>query len=151
MIDLPARLWRTTSGRWQWYLLWLLQRKFIVGVSGVLFDDQGRILLLRHRYWRQGSWGLPGGWVRAGETLEQALLREVREETGYAATIEGLLRLASGHRLRLEVSFRGRLARGELRLSSHEVLEAAFFAPSDLPDGVTGASRELIALALRES
>src|SRR3977135_4246199 len=99
MIDLPARLWRTASGRWQWYFRWLVQRKFIVGVSGVLFDDQGRILLLRHRYWRQGSWGLPGGWAKGGETLEQALGREVREETGYAVAVDRLLRLGSGYRL----------------------------------------------------
>jgi ADP-ribose pyrophosphatase YjhB (NUDIX family) len=46
--------------------------------SGVCFDDRGRILLLR----QEGKpWNLPGGHPEAGETLEQAVEREVYEET----------------------------------------------------------------------
>src|SRR5436309_9644971 len=50
MTYLLAKIWRTMRGKWQWYVLWLFHHKFIVGVSGVIFNDQGQILLLRHLY-----------------------------------------------------------------------------------------------------
>jgi ADP-ribose pyrophosphatase YjhB (NUDIX family) len=50
----------------------------IMQASGVCFDDQGRVLLLR----QEGkAWNLPGGHPEAGESLEQTLEREVYEET----------------------------------------------------------------------
>jgi ADP-ribose pyrophosphatase YjhB (NUDIX family) len=53
----------------------------IVTVGGLLFDAAGNVLLVRTRKW-SGKWGIPGGKVDYGETLEQAFRREIREETG---------------------------------------------------------------------
>ncbi|HEY4027358.1 MAG TPA: NUDIX hydrolase, partial [Candidatus Dormibacteraeota bacterium] len=78
-----ARIWHAMSGRMQWRLLWLTQARFMVSVCGVIRDDRGRVLLLRHRFWPEGSWGLPGGYAHPGERLEDALARELREETGF--------------------------------------------------------------------
>lgn len=56
-----------------------------VGVGGLVLDDRGRLLLLRRANEPgKGKLGLPGGFVNAGETAEEALLRETREETGLA-------------------------------------------------------------------
>jgi mutator protein MutT len=53
----------------------------VVGVGAVLVED-GRVLLIkRGKEPLRGRWSLPGGTVEAGETLQQALLREMREET----------------------------------------------------------------------
>lgn len=53
----------------------------MVGVGGVVIDD-GRVLLIRRgKDPGRGRWSLPGGTVEAGETLQQALVREMREET----------------------------------------------------------------------
>jgi hypothetical protein len=50
MNDLLARLWRL--GRpLQWRFLWVMHSKFICGITGVVRDDDGRVLLLRHRLW----------------------------------------------------------------------------------------------------
>lgn len=58
-----------------------------VGVSALVFDRQGRVVLVRRgRPPAQGKWHAPGGRVEAGESLTAAVLREVREETG----IEGV-------------------------------------------------------------
>ncbi len=148
MTRVAARLWWATRGSWQWYLLWLLQAKFIVGVTGVIVDGQGRVLLQRHRFWQPSSWGLPSGYVKREETLEQALRREVREETGLEIVVERLLRVGSGHKLRLEVSYRGRVTGGELRLDQREVMEARFFPAVDLPSGLIATHRDLIQLSV---
>jgi 8-oxo-dGTP diphosphatase len=54
----------------------------VVGVGGVVLDGDCVLLVRRANPPLQGEWSLPGGAVEAGETLEAAVLREVREETG---------------------------------------------------------------------
>ncbi len=50
-------------------------------VGALIFDDVGRVLMLRTHKW-SGRWGIPGGKIKRGEASEHALRREVREETG---------------------------------------------------------------------
>ena len=57
--------------------------KFLVGVLAVIFDDRGRVLLLKHTYRPDYPWGLPGGWLRAGEGAAEGIERELLEETGF--------------------------------------------------------------------
>jgi ADP-ribose pyrophosphatase YjhB (NUDIX family) len=59
------------------------------GVSAVIFDDAGRVLLQQRT--DNGNWGLPGGAVEFGESVLEALHREVREETGLTITVERLV------------------------------------------------------------
>ncbi|WP_409183176.1 NUDIX hydrolase [Amycolatopsis sp. VS8301801F10] len=52
-------------------------------VGGIVFDDQGRLLLIRRAHDPgKGQWSLPGGRVEPGETDHEAVIRELREETG---------------------------------------------------------------------
>jgi 8-oxo-dGTP diphosphatase len=58
----------------------------------VIRDDAGRLLLIRRRNEPgAGLWSLPGGRIEAGETDEQALIREILEETGLAVAAGALL------------------------------------------------------------
>jgi ADP-ribose pyrophosphatase len=54
----------------------------VAAVGGLIVDDEQRLLLVRRaRDPGKGKWGLPGGFVDRGETIEEALLREIEEET----------------------------------------------------------------------
>jgi ADP-ribose pyrophosphatase YjhB (NUDIX family) len=61
-----------------------------VDVRGVVFKD-GRILLVQER--SDGGWTLPGGWVDVGDSPSEAVVREVREESGYETRAVKLLAL----------------------------------------------------------
>ena len=64
----------------------------LVGVAAVIFDADGRVLLVkRGRPPREGTWGLPGGLLDLGERLEDGVKREVREECGVEIEVGGLV------------------------------------------------------------
>ena len=54
----------------------------VLGVSALVADGERLLLVRRGRGPAQGTWALPGGRVEHGETLAEAVLRELREETG---------------------------------------------------------------------
>ena len=61
-------------------------------VGAVLFDDEGRLLLIRRAHEPgRGRWSVPGGRVEAGETDHHAVIREVAEETGLVVEVIRLL------------------------------------------------------------
>ena len=63
-----------------------------LSVDAVLFDQQGRLLLIRRKYPPyQGQYALPGGFVDYGETVEAAVQRELEEETGVRTGITRLV------------------------------------------------------------
>ncbi|MFF5101579.1 NUDIX hydrolase [Streptomyces sp. NPDC000134] len=144
MRQLLVRLWRAlrpVQGR----LMWCLNAKFVVGVTGVVRDGEGRVLLLRHRMWPPGrQWGLPSGFAHKGEDFRRTVVREVKEETGLDVTVGELVMLNSGLRTRLEVAYEARLAGGELRLDPMEILEARWCRPEELPEDVQPVCRPLV-------
>jgi 8-oxo-dGTP diphosphatase len=152
MIRLPdfvhrllADAFRGLRGSLQWRVLWATQHKYIVGVSGVVHDDRGRILVLRHRYWSAAAWGLPGGYMKAGETPAQALTREVREETGLSIRHVRTVETVWGLRLRAEVHLSAEVDPGQaVAVDGGEVLAGRFVAADELPEGMLPAHRRRV-------
>jgi len=111
----------------------------VVGVGGVVVRD-GRVLLIRRgKEPLRGRWTVPGGTVELGETLQQALVREMREETG--VEVEPLEVLTVFDRIEREgerivyhyviVDYLCRWCSGEARAAS-DALEAAWVAAVEL-------------------
>ena len=66
-----------------------------IGVGGAVIRE-GRLLMVRRASRRgRGNWQLPGGYIEPNETIEQAVVREVLEEAGVTAEVEGLLGVRS--------------------------------------------------------
>lgn len=137
---LPARL--------VWRSIWLTQPKYNLGVSGVLFNGRGEVLLIEHVFRRTYPWGLPAGWVNPRETVDQALQREVREEAQLACTVDYLIAVESGFNMRSSVVLMGR-CEGEPRARSLETISASFVDPDDLPRGLLPSARLQIERAVR--
>lgn len=131
-------LWKVLpiSHRYQYAILWLTNTKFLVGVVGVIFDDQDRLLVLKHTYRNRFPWGLPGGWADGSERLEMALERELREETGFAVAVGEPLHVRSGYpRPQVDVYFLCEYLGGTFQPNA-EISEMGYFALDELPPGL---------------
>ncbi len=102
-----------------------------VGAEAAIVDDDGRMLLV-HRV-DDDCWGLVSGWVDAGESPAETVVRELREETGLEGVVDELVgviaRPASarnGPHGSIAVVFLVSLTGGAVRLASHEVAEVAW-------------------------
>lgn len=112
---------------------WVLQSKFLVGTSAVILDDEGRVLLFKHTYRMDYAWGLPGGWLKAGEDPRRAIEREIEEESGYRIrTLHPLVIGGDRAIRRLDLIYFCELVGGTF-CSSPEVSEGRFFTIEELP------------------
>ncbi|MFA6486215.1 MAG: NUDIX domain-containing protein [Candidatus Magasanikbacteria bacterium] len=121
--------------------------KFIVGVFAVIFDKQGRSLwCLRRDY---DLWNLPGGGMEYGETPQEAIIREVKEETGVIVKVERLAGVyyKTGDDA-IVFSFVCKIIKGKLKLSD-EVKENKFFKLSELPKHISQKQVDRVKDALR--
>ena len=106
-----------------------------VGVGAFVFDAQGRVLLVeRGQPPAAGRWTVPGGKLERGETLAQAVAREVREETGLVVEVGPLACVAesisdSFHYVILD--YLARVIGGALAAGS-DVTAARFVADAEL-------------------
>lgn len=145
MADLLVRAWRA-AGPMQGWLAWRLHARFGVGVTGIVRAQDGRVLLLRHRLWPpEGQWGFPSGFARRGETFQETIVREVREETGLVVRVGRLLELRNGSRYRVEAYYEAELV-GDLDglvLEKREILEARLFTLDALPAAMPPLHRDL--------
>lgn len=110
----------------------IFQTRFLVGTTGIIFNDQKEILLFKHTY-RSHAWSLPGGYLEKGEHPREALEREIKEESGFVISIDDSLKTRTDRNYaRLDLCYTGVLIGGEFT-PSHEVTQYGFFALDNLP------------------
>lgn len=150
--DAPARPpemrnWRTRIVTRVVHVWFALARGMTLGVRAAAFDAEGRVFLVRHSY--VPGWHMPGGGVERGETLAQALAKELDEEGNLelvGAPELFSIYFNSGTSRRDHVAFyRCRVRQLRPKAADREILEAGFFALDALPDGVTPATRRRLA------
>ena len=128
-----ALLFNAFPVRWQRRFMTAAHERFLVGVVGLGIDAQGRVLLARHRFGAP-QWRFLGGFLHRRERVQDALAREIREETGLAIEVGPVLEVVTGFRwARVELVFAFRVAGGTEALTA-EVAELGWFAPDGLPD-----------------
>ena len=107
--------------------------RFLVGVTGLGIDTDGKVLLARHRFGAP-EWRFLGGFLAPRERVEDALTREIAEETGLRIEVGPVLEIVTGYRWqRVELVFAYRVIGGTQTLTE-EVAELRGFDPADLPD-----------------
>ena len=130
----------------------------LVGANVLVLDGARRLLLQRRT--DSGLWGLPGGAMEPGETLEEAARREVREETGLAIGPLELLGLFSGEDLHykypngdevydVNAVYVATGPQGELRADPEEGHELRYFPLDSLPAAISPLDRPALDLFLK--
>jgi ADP-ribose pyrophosphatase YjhB (NUDIX family) len=126
-----------------------------VGVGGVVVNE-GKVLLARRSIPpAAGAWAIPGGYVESDELLEDAVVREVREETGVEAEVRSLVSVRSvvrPSRLDTYVVFHLACVQGEAVADGHENDHVGWFSAAELNalEGLTPFSMSIARAVLNE-
>lgn len=127
------KIWRLFPSWLQGVASRIIRPLFQVFAAAVILDHDGRLMLVKLTYQRFHPWGLPGGSLEYGETPEEGIRREVREETGWEVLIERLLFVKTWTPDRVGLYYICRIVDGEFQ-PSDEVSEFGYFGLKDLPD-----------------
>ena len=130
---------------------WRFARGVTLGVRGMVINPAGEVLLVEHSY--APGWHLPGGGVEPGETLREALARELAEEGN--VTLAGEPSLHAVY-FNVSLSRRDHVALFVVRAyrqdgpppRNREIVNHGFFAPDQLPFDTAAATRNRIAEVL---
>jgi len=125
---------------WRAFPLWLqivlsriIRPKFQVFSAAIIFDPDNKVMLVKSTYNRSHPWGLLGGSLEYGESPEEAVLREVWEETSLKVEIEKFLFVKTWTPDRVGLYYICHINDGEFQ-PSDEISEFGYFAVNDLPD-----------------
>ena len=133
------------------HFYWRFSRGLTLGVRAIVVDGDGRVFLIKHSY--VNGWHLPGGGVEPGETVLDALARELKEEGNIELTAPPEFRGLFFHP---NVSDRDHVAMFVVRAftqpapprPNHEIVAHGFFAIDAMPGDTTAGTRARIAEAL---
>ncbi|MHB9998800.1 HAD-IIA family hydrolase [Bacillus spizizenii] len=116
------------------------------GVAGIIIKESSSVLLMKRA--DNGLWGIPSGHVEPGESVEQAIIREIKEETGLTVKVSKMIGVYSDPSSQTFIYPDGRVSHfitncfqcevigGTLKKSTEEALEVRYFNIHELPDNL---------------
>jgi ADP-ribose pyrophosphatase YjhB (NUDIX family) len=149
---MQSHTWFSRARVKYFHLYFVLRRPMTLGVRAMVLNEAERtVFLVRHTY--VPGWYLPGGGVERGETMRQALAKELLEEGNIELTREPQLagvyfnnRASPRDHVALYVV--KQFAQTAPRLPDREIAECGFFPLDALPEGTTASTRRRIAEVL---
>ena len=148
--DFLGAIWRRVPGKLRRWTMRLSHPQFAVTAGAVITDNQGRVLLLKHRFRPGTGWGMPGGFMQEGEQPAEALRRELREEVGLEVEkLELLITRAFKVPRQVEIVFTAR-AIGDTNELNFEIQKAAWFFLNELPRELPKDQAQIIKRALND-
>jgi HAD superfamily hydrolase (TIGR01450 family) len=151
--NVSIRTWEPVAYPWP--------QRVLPGVAAVVLDREGRVLLIQRS--DNGLWGIPTGHIEPGETVSEAIIREVREETGLQVAIQRASGIYSQPDAQIytypsgEIAhfittcFRCEVVGGALQSDGQETLAAIFANPQHLPEPFMPVHRQWISDALTQT
>jgi ADP-ribose pyrophosphatase YjhB (NUDIX family) len=137
-------LWRKSPKAVRRWGVRFTQPRFQVTAGAVVINEEGRVLLLKHVFRPGSGWGVPGGFLEKGEQPDEAIRRELLEETGLELeSVEMAFVRAHEKPARVEIIYRCR-ARGEVKLEGYEIKSGEWFPPDELPSDLSRDQRWII-------
>ena len=123
-------------------LVRMTQEKFTVSAAAVVLNNRKEVLLLNHVLRPYSGWGLPGGFIERGEQPEDAIKREVREETGIE--LESVRQISVRvHARHVEMVFAA-VSNQTPKIKSREIMEVGWYAQDKIPSGLPRSQRAVI-------
>ena len=127
------------------YIKWIRskvghEKVILVFAGGYVFDERGRVLLQKRG--DSENWGFPGGAIELGETPENAVIRELKEETGLDVVVKSLIGIYTDSDMRYPngdqthsicIVYELREIGGKLKCDNLETLELKYFGIDELP------------------
>ncbi|MDQ3180601.1 MAG: NUDIX domain-containing protein [Acidobacteriota bacterium] len=135
-------IWKNLTPYLRLKIIRATQQKFTVSVAAVIINENEEVLLLDHVLRPFLSWGIPGGFVKRGEQPEEAVMREIREETGLELQNLKLFRVRTINR-HIEILFRAE-ATGKAEVKSCEINAAAWFETDKMPEQMNAEQKSVV-------
>lgn len=135
MIKFLLKIWRKLglSKNLQLKIMRVMNDQFLIGVTGVIFNDKNEVLLFKHTY-RSVVWSLPGGYMKGKEHPKEALEREIKEESDFTISVDWRMKVRTDRETsRLDMPYIGTFIGGIFKPSA-EVTEYGFFSLKNLPE-----------------
>jgi 8-oxo-dGTP diphosphatase len=141
-------IWKLIPSRWRLKIIRVTQKKFTASVGAIITNSDEKVLLLEHILRPASGWGIPGGFLNQNEQPEQAVRRELREETGLELENVQMLRVRTTNR-HIEFLFRA-TSNGTAEVKSREIKSLGWFAVDKMPEEMSSVQKSIVEKVLRD-